>query len=47
LYSERRKGKPRIRWLDDVENDLKKMKVKGWKEKMKGREKWRSVVEEA
>jgi hypothetical protein len=22
-----------MRWLDDVESDLKRMKVKGWKEK--------------
>jgi hypothetical protein len=29
LYSERRKGRPRMRWLDDVESDLKKMEVKG------------------
>jgi hypothetical protein len=28
-------------------SDLKKMKVKGWKEKMRDREKWRLVVEEA
>jgi hypothetical protein len=26
--------------LDDVESDLKKMKVKGWKEKMRNREQW-------
>jgi hypothetical protein len=38
---------PRMRWLGDVEGDLKKMKVKGWKEKMRNREKWRLVVEEA
>jgi hypothetical protein len=38
LYSKRRKGRPRMRWLDDVESDLKKMKVKGWKEKMRNRE---------
>jgi hypothetical protein len=46
LYSKRRKGRPKLRWLDDVESDLKKMKVKGWKEKM-NREQWRLVVKEA
>jgi hypothetical protein len=35
-----------MRWLDDVENDLKKM-VKGWIEKMRNREQWGLVVEEA
>jgi hypothetical protein len=29
LYSKRSKGRPRMRWLDYVEIDLKKMKVKG------------------
>jgi hypothetical protein len=24
-----------MRWLDDVEDDLKKVEVKGWKEKMR------------
>jgi hypothetical protein len=38
MYSKRRKGRPRMRWLDNVENDLKKMEVKGWKEKMSDRE---------
>jgi hypothetical protein len=47
LYSKRRKGRPRMRWRDDVESDLKKMKVKGWKENMRNRDQWRLVVEEA
>jgi hypothetical protein len=47
LYSKRRKGRPTMRWLDNVESDLKKMKVKGWKEKMRNREQLRLVVEEA
>jgi hypothetical protein len=38
LYSKRRKGRHRMRWLDDVESDLKKMEVKEWKEKMRDRE---------
>jgi hypothetical protein len=42
-----RKGRPRMRWLDDVESNLKKMEVIGWKEKMRDREQWRLVVEEA
>jgi hypothetical protein len=37
LYSKRRKGTPRMRWIDDVESDLKKMKVKAWKEKLRNR----------
>jgi hypothetical protein len=40
-------GRPRMRWLEEAENDLKRMKVKGWKEKMKNREQWRLVVEGA
>jgi hypothetical protein len=47
LYSIRRKGRPRMRWLEYIESDLKKMEVKGWKEKMRDREQWRLVVEEA
>jgi hypothetical protein len=41
------KGRSRMRWLDDVGRDLKKKEVKGWKEKMRAREQWRLVVEEA
>jgi GTP1/Obg family GTP-binding protein len=44
LYSKRRKGRPRMRWLDNVASDLKKMEVKGWKEKMSDREQWRLVL---
>jgi hypothetical protein len=47
LYSKRRKGRSRMRWLDDVEIGLKKMEVKGRKEKTRDREEWRLVVEEA
>jgi hypothetical protein len=36
-----------MRWINDVEVDLKKVKVKEWKEKMRNREQWRLVVKEA
>jgi hypothetical protein len=33
--------------LEDVPDDLRKMKVKGWGGKMKNREEWRLIVQEA
>jgi hypothetical protein len=33
--------------MDDVEIDFKKMEMNDWKEKMRNREQWRLVVEEA
>jgi hypothetical protein len=47
LFIGRRKGRPRLRWMDDDVADLKVMKVKQWMEKTKDREQWRLVVEEA
>jgi hypothetical protein len=38
LFIGRRKGGPRLRWMDDVVADLKVMKIKRWMEKMKDRE---------
>jgi hypothetical protein len=36
-----------MRWINDVESDLKMRMVKGWNEKVRNREQWRLVVEEA
>jgi len=47
VFVGRIKGRPRLRWMDDVVADLKVMKIKQWMEKMKDREKWRLIVEEA
>jgi hypothetical protein len=43
----RKVGRPRLRWLDDVENYLRVMKVKRWRIKSQNREEWASVVKEA
>ena len=42
-----RRGRPRLRWMDDVTADLKVMKIKQWIEKTKDRQQWRLAVEEA
>jgi hypothetical protein len=47
LFIGRRKGRPRLRWMDYVPADLKVMKIKRWMEKTKDREQCRMVVEEA
>ena len=46
LFMVRRKGRPCLKWLDDVVADLKVMKIKQWMEKMKDRQKWRLIGEE-
>ena len=46
LFIGRRKGRPRLRWMDDGVADLKVMKIKLWMEKTKDREQWSLVVEE-
>jgi len=40
-------GKPRQRWQEAVIEDLKKLKVKNWKEATKGRRTWRYLAEKA
>jgi hypothetical protein len=40
-------GRPRQRWQEDVMEDLKKLKVKNWKETAKDRRTWRDMTEKA
>ena len=49
LYATRRIGRPRMRWLDDVSMDLRKMGVNEWRERARNGEAWRhtSIVEKA
>jgi hypothetical protein len=47
ICTTRKRGRPIIRWLEDVYDDFHKMKVKGWGGKMKNREEWRQIVQEA
>jgi hypothetical protein len=40
-------GKPRLRWLDDVEADIKALGVKWWRIKAQDRKEWSAILREA
>ena len=46
IDSERRKGRPRKRWVDDLESDLRSLGIRNWKVKVRNRNEWKAVVRE-
>jgi len=40
-------GRPRIRWLEDVIADLRRMGISGCMKKVRNRDHWRRITEEA
>ena len=47
LEGRRGRGRPRLRWINDVEDDLRKLGVKRWRAKALNREQWASILREA
>ena len=45
-YKTRPAGRPRLRWMDQVEEDLKRMKIVGWRAKVEDRQEWNRTVEQ-
>jgi hypothetical protein len=43
----RGRGRPRLRSIDDVEDDLRNMGIKRWRIKTLDRVEWTSVIKEA
>ena len=46
LDSKRRRGRPKTRWINDVENDLRRTGNRNWRQKLIDRTEWRAVVRE-
>ena len=40
-------GRPRKRWIVDVEEDMQKMEIRLWREQCEERAKWKRITEKA
>jgi hypothetical protein len=47
LNATRRRGRPKMRWLDDVSMELRKTGVNEWRDRARNREARSHIVEEA
>jgi hypothetical protein len=47
LYATRPKGRPRLRWEDDMRNDLGRMGTKNWKQKAQESKELKEIIEQA
>ena len=47
IDSGRRRDRPRKRWVDDHESDLRSLGIRNWKAKARNRNEWKTVVREA
>lgn len=47
MDGKRKRGRPRKRWMQDVEEDIKTMRIVRWWEKVQNRREWTGVLREA
>ena len=40
----RRAGRPKLRWLDGVEEDLMNLSIRGWRRSALDRDRWKEVL---
>ena len=41
------RGRPRKRWIEDVEEDIQMMGIRGWRKLSKERAEWKKIAEKA
>lgn len=42
-----KRGRPKMRRLDDVEDELKSMNIRGWRRRVEGRDEWKKIARKA
>jgi hypothetical protein len=47
IYTRRKRGRAQVRWLDDVQEDLRDMRIEGWRREAQDRDQWRRIAQEA
>ena len=47
IYTRRESDRPKVRWLDDFQEDLQEMGIEGWRRKAQDRDQWRRIAQEA
>jgi hypothetical protein len=46
-FDRRSRGRPKTRWKDDVEADLRAMKITNWRTRIEDKPAWKKIVEQA
>ena len=41
------RGRPRKRWVEDIEEDIQALGIRGWRKLSEGRTEWRRITEKA
>ena len=41
------RGRPRKRWIEDVEEDIQRLGIRGWRKLCKERTEWKRITEKA
>jgi hypothetical protein len=47
IYTRKKRGRPKVRWLDDVQEDLREVGIEGWRRKAQDWDQWRRIAQEA